>query len=319
MPDLCGSDLPWTNLWGGDILAVSPFDSAQSLHVSGHTLPRIALFQAYLRFHSSTVFSALMLAGSGYLVDVFLYRIDESTPTDSLPTSDNIFLHHFDAMESPSKHHASLYRRAVRRILNYFKLCIGYDKDLIPQTVIQLTDNIIRQQRYNALIGIDKGGLLWAGAIARSAHTPLIYSSLELYTSDHRACKDPWIRRFKTIEKEYHKRCCATIVQDPIRGTVLLNDNEIRCDMRMLYVPVCRMGGPIQTQSDWLRRALNLNKEQIIILSYGLIAEHRSSLELAKVAQSFPDDWLLVFHGFATHRQLNNLPRSTNVVKCASR
>jgi hypothetical protein len=67
---------------------------------------------------------------------------------------------------------------------------------------------------------------LWAGAIWRHHQCPLIYSSLELYTSDHEFAKHLWMRRVKTIENKYHKSCWATIVQDPNRGKVLFEDNQ---------------------------------------------------------------------------------------------
>src|SRR5262249_40244106 len=46
------------------------------------------------------------------------------------------------------------------------------------------------------------------------------------------------------------------------------------------------------------RRKLGIKKEQIVILSYGLIVEGRLCLKIATLAQDFPDDWVLVFHGF---------------------
>ena len=194
----------------------------------------------------------------------------------------------------------SLYRRALRRLLNLFRLWLGSEKGLIPKEVLRRTSKIMSEGRYRALIGIDKGGLLWAGAIARRHQSPLIYSSLELYTRDHRFLQYLPMRRLKAIEKKYHKRCWATIVQDPARGKVLLEDNDIRREMRMLYVPVSRMGGPIMQKHRWLQSRLKLNEEQIIILSHGYIAEHRLSLELARVAQSFRENWVLVFHGFGS-------------------
>jgi glycosyltransferase involved in cell wall biosynthesis len=271
-------------------------------------LPRIALFQAFLRFHSSTAFSALLLAKAGFRVDVFLYQIDEATPKNILATSDSIFIHSFDDKRSrSSRSRRSLYRRALRRLLNFVRLWIGYEKDLIPDEVLERTDNIISEGCYRALIGIDKGGLLWAGAIARRHKSPLIYSSLELYTSDHRALKDPWIKRLKAKERDYHNACWATIVQDPARGRVLLEDNHIKREMRMIYMPVCRMGGPIEQKHRWLQSHLKLGDEKIIILSYGLIAEHRLCLEQAKIAQTFQKNWVLVFHGFGSKSMIRQL------------
>src|SRR5688500_3108191 len=56
---------------------------------------RVAIFQAFYRFHSSSAFSALMLARAGYQVDVFLWNVDTSIPMDVLAGVQDIFVHSF--------------------------------------------------------------------------------------------------------------------------------------------------------------------------------------------------------------------------------
>jgi glycosyltransferase involved in cell wall biosynthesis len=137
---------------------------------------------------------------------------------------------------------------------------------------------------------------------------PLIYSNLELYTRDHWFYSGCYTqKRLKLAEEQYHRRCWATIVQDAARGRALLADNRIRGEMRMLYVPISRLGEPEAAQSRWLQDRLGLPDGQVVILSYGMIAAMRFSLELATVAQAFPNDWTLVIHGYGESRTIRKI------------
>lgn len=264
-----------------------------------------------------------MLAKAGYQVDIFLFNLDETAPdlpNRSLNGVPGIFIHSFQSPkkkpESDSSDQSRRNRarpglaeaaiffvsnwsvRGFRRILNYLLLFARSDKGIIPKEILKLTNRAMQGGNYRALIGIEKGGLLWAAAIARKHPAPLIYSSLELYT---RALRKPRIvehRRIKSLEEKYHKRCWATIIQDPARGSVLLEDNQVRRNMRMLYVPISRMGGPVIERDHYFHDRLGIAKDQIVILSHGMIAEERFCVDLAQVAQSFQDSWLLVFHGW---------------------
>ena len=275
--------------------------------------PRVALFQAFWRLHSSTVYSAQVLADSGYRVEVFLFTVDDSIPMSALNDAEGIFVHRIEAGKNFPRSaggsslpvpqlrriFSALRRRAMMPLWSYVLLLLKSDKGLIPKDVLDQTIRAMDGQRYRAYIGIEKGGLIWAGAIARRRPTALIYSNLELYKRNHPFfVSSMWARRIKAAEEMNHARCWATIVQDPIRGNVLLDDNRITRSTRMLYVPTSRMGRPVSWKSRCWRRQLGIEEEKIVIVSHGMIAEGRFCIELAELAQAFPDNWLLVFHGF---------------------
>jgi len=281
--------------------------------------PRVALFQAFWRLHSSTVYSAQVLADSGYRVEVFLFTVDDSIPMSALNDAEGIFVHRIEAGKNFPRSaggsslpvpqlrriFSALRHRAMMPLWSYVLLLLKSDKGLIPKDVLDQTIRAMDGQRYTAYIGIEKGGLIWAGAIARRRPTALIYSNLELYTRNVSAQvaialvrSTMWIRRMKAAEEMNHARCWATIVQDPIRGNVLLDDNRITRSTRMLYVPTSRMGRPVSWKSRCWRRQLGIEEDKIVIVSHGMIAEVRFCVELAELAQAFPDSWLLVFHGF---------------------
>jgi glycosyltransferase involved in cell wall biosynthesis len=290
--------------------------------------PRIAIFLAYWRFHSSAAFAASLLARSGYDVDIFLYRADdESLPIDILKDDTGITIHSLlphqfvqvKSAGSPAKSNRLLARllRAPfvltelvwAKVVNGLLLLASSDRGLIPSAVLKQTRLILGKRKYKAWIGVDKGGLVWAGLLARQCQTPLIYSSLELYTRDYALRRGFWYRRLKRAEEVFHRKCWATIVQDENRGKVLLEDNGVEPGMQMLYVPISRLGEAARIKPDWLRDRLGLSQGQTLVLNYGMMAEGRYSLALAELAQEFPPDWRLVFHGFGADKVIEGIRR----------
>lgn len=281
--------------------------------------PRVAIFQAHWRLHSNTVFAARVLAQSGYRVDMFLYKVDVSLAAGTLDNSPHIFLHSFAAemlranagiasAQSSSTGESRIgrmFRRFVSRgVLEARKaadlglLWLGWDVGLIPRGVRRAAVDVVRTGRYRAIIGVEKGGLIWAAAVARREPAPLIYLNLELFIAEMWSTWGTWHRRLKAAESRAHRQCWATIVQDEARGRILLKDNQVRSDMKMIYLPVSRSGGPHREKSRWLRTTLQLPDSSVIVLSHGMISEDRHAIALASVAQSFDDDWILVFHGW---------------------
>jgi glycosyltransferase involved in cell wall biosynthesis len=281
--------------------------------------PRVAIFQAHWRLHSNTVFAARMLAQVGYRVDMFLYKVDVSLAAGTLDNARHIFVHSYAAeMLRANAGSASAPPSAIgetwatqmfrcimsrgvsksRKAVDLVLLLFGWDIGLIPRSVRRAAVDAVRTGRYRAMIGVEKGGLIWAAAVARRKPAPLIYLNLELFTAEMYSTWGSWHPRMKAAESRAHRQCRATIVQDEIRGQILLKDNQVRPDMKMVYLPVSRSGGPHPEKSRWLQAALQLPSSSIIVLSHGMISEDRYTTALARVAQSFEDDWVLVFHGW---------------------
>jgi glycosyltransferase involved in cell wall biosynthesis len=296
--------------------------------------PRVAIFQAFWRLHSSTVFTAAMLAAAGYRVDVFLFKVDVSLiPADMFGPSPDICVHLFEPESLRAGHSSagqadaqtvsvspgpaivrwlSRIPSAGRRLLNMFRLWLRSDAGLIKEEIYRAAADIVGVHRYRAFIGIEKGGLIWAGAVARAHPVKLIYHNLELFTSDQWSRAGLGYRRMKAAEEIYHQRCWATIIQDFDRGRVLLDDNGIERNMKMIYLPVSRFGNRIAPGSRWLQTNLQLPDSKIIILNHGMISEDRFVTELTRIAQSFEENWLLVFHGWGWH--LNDSRKSAQQI-----
>jgi glycosyltransferase involved in cell wall biosynthesis len=163
-------------------------------------------------------------------------------------------------------------------------------------------------KRYRCLIGVEKRGLIWAGQVAARLHVPFLYFSLELYAADYlRLVKNKLIenpsgsgsfRHLRLAEARYLRKAAATIIQDRERARVLFDDHRLSMSgATIYYVPVSAKGAPVRARTRFLHDSLGLPKSAKIILYFGQIWERRYVLELARAAQSFPEDWSLVMHG----------------------
>ena len=190
----------------------------------------------------------------------------------------------------------------LRTVRNAFPFLVRSEDGLVPQQVVAWALQRVASHDYRFLIGLEKKGLIWAGQIAEKVHVPLIYYSTELYTEDYWRIVNGGPRDFKQVrlaERKNHRKASATIVQDPDRARVLFRGNGLSMTKATIfYVPVSLRGGPYKERSWYLHETLSLPRDRKVILYFGLMWERRHVLDLARVAQSFPEDWILVMHGW---------------------
>lgn len=296
--------------------------------------PTVAIVNAHWPVHSSVGYMAASLEKAGYDVDVFLHCSDESLCGDFVAEAAAVRVHRFGSTPTELSGSDSVrkvnstgklrgvvkallppgLRRQIREIQEYLLLQSAPAFGLIPHKAVRSVVEVCRHKLYVALIGVEKGGLGLAGAVSQQTGIPLVYYSLELYDWDHHWVKaSTRMKRFKRIEERYHRQCAATIVQDVHRGRALLASNHISDDMRTAYLPISLVGSPNTASSQWLQKELNLDAGKILILSYGMMHEQRLCIELARVAQAFPEDWRLVFHGYGSPAVINSM-RNTDVL-----
>lgn len=280
---------------------------------------------------SQTVNLVTSLIGRGFQVDVFLdhviqrydrlpsvesiagLRVTDFTPELSTAVTQTGQEVGYAAFKNHVRSHLAvnspLYRlyflageakqqvRALRENLRYATRHSDLDY-LLPNELQKRTREQMQGRSYCALIGVERTGLVWAGAMAERIPAPLIYFSLELYTDDFP--HDPLGNGVRTrclnrMEAQYHRLSQATIIQDAARAQVLLQDNSVR-HTQLLFLPVSLLGPARREKSDLLHRMLNLPDEQRLLLMFGKIASRRFVPDLVQVAQSFPENWTLVIH-----------------------
>ena len=283
------------------------------------SIPHVAVFQACWHVHPQTVNTVEALLSLGYAVDVYLYRARENLLSLAYGNHDGrLRVIRFAgrrnetalAETSPPAGRTrapgivSSMRGLLVKLVDRLPLMdrVFYrlhtiDRQLVlPKNVLNASLTQAKRAGYECLIGIERGGLMWAGTVAAHLDCPYVYFSLELYTRDYPGKSDnTFFRRLKRLERRYHAKAAATIVQDVDRARVLLADNGVK-SADLLFVPVSLIGDPIRERSEYLRHRLKLGPKERIILSFGKIGSRRFTDELVTVAQGFPDDWKLVIH-----------------------
>jgi glycosyltransferase involved in cell wall biosynthesis len=277
-------------------------------------MDHIGIFNAYWALHSNVVYTAGALASGGYEVDLFLFDSDEFICEQMLDRRPGVAVHRLGKLPEPpriDRPPVNGTRKLVRNLA--FKVRWRFRKispkairerfwpetTIFPGPVLDRTRELMTGKHYKALIGVEKGGLVWACLAARSSPAPVFYHSLELYTRDHPFCAYRDLnRRLKRAEEKCHPRCYATIVQDERRGRALLSDNEVRRSMKSIYLPISRLEKPGRVESRFFQERFCLASDTVLVLIFGLMGEHRLSPQLAEIAQSFPENWRLVFHGY---------------------
>lgn len=150
------------------------------------------------------------------------------------------------------------------------------------------------RERYDLLIGVEKGGLELASCQGAKALVPVIYHSLELYIEGH-----PGWHRFgwqRASEIRCHRLAAATLVQDRLRWECLRRANRPGSD-EVYFLPI--------GASEVADRGIDLGQtppvqgttEEMTLLYLGLIGDSRFCGDLIQSAGSLPERVVLHLHG----------------------
>ncbi len=150
---------------------------------------------------------------------------------------------------------------------------------------------------YKYFIGVEPVGMMVACDLADKHGIASIYYNMELHLDTDR---DVGPAALKIIERQHNRRTLLTITQDEVRKHLLIEQNGLAGDS-VLLLPVCADGEPFRIRTAVLQETLGLSPEKKIVLYAGFIADWAMCEELAIAAQSWPADWVLVFHGHGYH------------------
>ncbi len=279
---------------------------------------RIAIFQAFHPLQVHTLNMAISLSEAGYNIDLFLFKCDSKYIKGK---EQNIHIYDFSGLSKSWNTNDRLYQKILSAARFFFIEPIFLSKNkLFPKRLIKRSEEIISANEYKCFIGVEKMGLVWSGILAIEFNIPFLYYSLELYDlafAFHLRGKLPLLKairyiREKLLESKYHRKATATIIQDENRAKEIMCYNKVP-SMKSIYLPVSLPGKPIYNKSNFLRDKMSILNDKLIILQFGLIEKNRLVLEIAKEAQNFPDDWMLVFHGpIIDYKILNEIKKVDN-------
>lgn len=267
---------------------------------------RIGIFQYEWPLQSYSVDLIIKLAESGYKVDFFYKESLRLVNIDKITKCPNVRL--------IIKKQNNILFKIRNKLLKALKKILNIDNNIIQRSILKKSRKLIKHYDYLCFIGIEKKGLIWAGKLSEEINVPLIYYSLELYVEDHPVGKKNIYLR--AVEKKYHQIAKATIVQDEMRADVLLRFNEIT-ETELIYIPVSVRGEIVRSKSDYFYKKFGINKRKKIILFFGVIGKTRYVPELAKIANSLGNEFIMVFHGFGDMdyiEKLKKMAKSDNLL-----
>ena len=274
---------------------------------------RVALFIMYKNIENSAsiVHFIKSLAEEGYTVDIFSpnrYKVISDYGYENI----NFYAYRYLNREGKFKFkiikqilNFKQIRRSLLKLNDYVRLhgiktAIHYAIFLVKDLkflYLDHIDSIVKNKKYRCVIGIEKGGLIMAD-LANYNEVPLIYYSLELYYSVPPGIRGFGFRITKELEARAHNNAIVTIIQDKERAKVLFEYNEISEDKQeILYLPVSMLGDSFKEKTDYFYKTLDIPRDKKILLQLGSIGLERMSVEIAKFAQNWPEDWVLVMHG----------------------
>jgi glycosyltransferase involved in cell wall biosynthesis len=274
---------------------------------------RVAIFITYKNIESSASLINFIksLSRKGYIVDVFS---PDSFKEIFNPGYENINFYSDKGFDARGKH------KNIKQILNLdligcffsklhrsvklhdIKSCVVYAIFIVRRLKRLLYHNyicsIIKSKRYICFIGVERMGLIVADLVNYN-EVPLIYYSLELYYSPPPGILPRFaFNAYRGLEVIAHSNAIATIIQDEERAKVLFGYNKVPSNKQeILYLPVSMLGDSFKERTDFFYETLGIPRDKKILLQLGMIGSERMSVEIAKSAQNWHEDWVLVMHG----------------------
>ncbi|MBN1569582.1 MAG: glycosyltransferase [Acidobacteria bacterium] len=271
---------------------------------------RIGIFQYDWSLYAFIKEFVIKLAEAGYLVDVFQKDPDiklDFANAEHFKQYNNI---RYLKFVTPNTMRRKIMRRMARVLSRFSSRYARSPKRFIDSDILRQSIILIREAKYQCLIGIEKKGLLWAGVLSQMFKYPLLYYSLELYIEDHprlaSAMASDGYLYLRQHEKRYHKLCNATIIQHELRARALQHFNEIG-PSKWIYLPISVRGNIIEGKSTLFHRKYHIPGDKKLLLYFGLIQDERYSTALVRIANRLKDDIMLIMHGYGDKTYLTKI------------
>lgn len=212
--------------------------------------------------------TAKYLAGQGYRVEIYIDYSERCKELGiDLKERENIFIHYVnqDFFIFINRFILPIYRRAKE-------------------------ENIY----YSFIVGFDPIGLFPAAFLSQALGIPFLYHSLEFYEE---------IGWEETIEKKLANKANFILTQDDIRAEKL--SEILKLDrQRILLVYNSSIGSPIFQKENYFREKFSISSQKKIVLFAGSIIEEFCILEILKTVSEWPNEFVLIIHGWCFDKKL---------------
>jgi len=167
-----------------------------------------------------------------------------------------------------------------------------------------------KKNSYSFLIGYDPKGLKVAALFSVFWRVPFVYHSLEISSM---VLFLGWRQRAaKWLENILSKRALFCITQDETRAKCLSKENGVARD-KILVLPNSPLGKSMPQKSRYFRDKFSIVDSKVMVLLVGsLIPEHMIE-ELVEAALYWPDQYVLVLHGWFADKKFEQRIRDSIV------
>lgn len=286
---------------------------------------RVAIFQAshLLQVHTLNIISSL--AEAGHKVDVFLYDVDRrcvgENPSELAMPGVSVWNYEANKVNGTGRYTSEFVWKTWRNALtlNANKRCgfvasasgrlaglakyaalrlrwnaLGGIKQMVDQSVLDKIREVARNVKYDCVIGIEPLGLALASFATKGTKPTMAYYSLEIEAARYW----PHVsgRLLHKLEKQAHRRCQITVIQDSARWRFLKAYNRVRRN-KPFFLPVSLRGNYRTHRSRLINEKLGIPSDKKIVLLFGLLERRRFADRLLETALELPDDWVMVMHG----------------------
>lgn len=267
-------------------------------------MKRVAIFQYQWPLQIHTVNFAAALASEGYHVDLFIKDCrTDLVQLSRLEVHSRVRVVYFD--NTTGGNLKNVFRRRLSGLYERVMKRFSYAPIIYPAVINAY--RYVRTERYSFFIGVEKMGLIWAGLLSELTGTRVVYYSLELYDEQHPFFIGmPGFPALRRLEKKYHRKSTATIIQDKLRGEYLFRSNGI-IDNRLMLLPVSVPGAPAGHKTDFFRAKWGIPPNIPIVLYLGLIEDARHCLNLSYVARDNAGKFSVVYHGYGNAKFLDKI------------
>ncbi|MBM3459647.1 MAG: hypothetical protein FJX77_14085, partial [Armatimonadetes bacterium] len=149
-----------------------------------------------------------------------------------------------------------------------------------------------RAARYDAILGVDPGGIATAALLNRQARRPLLYLSYELLFRCELA--SPEEEAIKQAELAACRQVTLALIQDEERAALLAAETGLPRE-RMVLSPVAPAPTP-RPASAYLRDRLAIPQDARTVLYLGQSSAWTGRDEMAEMVASWPERYVLVLH-----------------------
>ncbi len=242
---------------------------------------KIAFFAPYHELMPHIIYMFLEeMAESGYDVDIFEYRELKKFP------------------EHKYKNHRIRTIQLTEVKLKHDPCIIDYHyfvKDEMRRTI----EKYAKQNVYDACIGLESCGFLFAYEASVMFRTKLVYYSIELYrVGDPNTWTNEEIAVLKELEKQLIPYADLFIIQDKAREDAFFNDLDFNLKRPpVMHLPVALSDSPPFKKERFWNKRFNIPADKTIILHCGCSWFQFTTLELVKKLSQLPDEYVSILHG----------------------